>query len=658
MEFLAVGRVAAPYDLRLGYSRLPDFLEQLGEKDFAIESQAVMSETMRRFVSWGGNAPYREKFQAGLVIQDRKARQVYSVGYPDRVYDSFEAVPPLVAKTLLFIENRELLDPQHPGRNPAVEWDRLANAVVDRVKGALGSGRRGSGGSTLATQIEKFRHSPKGRTSGVTDKFRQIATATARAYLDGPDTQEARRRIIVDYLNSTPLGGRSGYGEVNGLAEGLAVWYGSDFDESNRVLERNPGDGEGLAERATVFKQILSLLLAQRRPQRYLVQDRDALLRLTDSYLRLLQQAGVIDQPLATAALSAELRFRQAFAVWYGSDFDESNRVLERNPGDGEGLAERATVFKQILSLLLAQRRPQRYLVQDRDALLRLTDSYLRLLQQAGVIDQPLATAALSAELRFRQDLPPSSAVSFIERKAINAIRTELMALLDEGSPYYLDRLDLTAKTTLDAEAQSEVTRTLRRLNDPAEVSALGLLGPRLLARGDPTKVIYSFTLYERGRDANYLRVQADTLDQPFDINKGAKLDLGSTAKLRTLVTYLEIVQELHGRYAEQADYKLDAIALDADGPLTRWALSYLSNSFDRSLPLMLQAAMKRRYSASPRERFFTGGGIHTFENFNSRDDRKLVTIEEAFRNSINLPFIRLIRDIVEFYIADVACLH
>ena len=32
-----------------------------------------------------------------------------------------------------------------------------------------------------------------------------------------------------------------------------------------------------------------------------------------------------------------------------------------------------------------------------------------------------------------------------------------------------------------------------------------------------------------------YATVQADNLDRPFDINSGMKLDLGSTAKLRTL---------------------------------------------------------------------------------------------------------------------------
>ena len=77
------------------------------------------------------------------------------------------------------------------------------------------------GGSTLATQIEKYRHSPSGRTDDVREKLRQMASASLRAYRDGPDTSAARRQIVVDYLNSTPLAARAGFGEVNGLGDGL-----------------------------------------------------------------------------------------------------------------------------------------------------------------------------------------------------------------------------------------------------------------------------------------------------------------------------------------------------------------------------------------------------------------------------------------------------
>src|SRR3546814_10574198 len=84
------------------------------------------------------------------------------------------------------------------------------------------AGGQTAGGSTLATQMEKFRHSPEGRTGTVSEKLRQMISASLRGYLDGANTTAARRQIVVDYLNSTPLAARAGFGEVIGLEIGRA----------------------------------------------------------------------------------------------------------------------------------------------------------------------------------------------------------------------------------------------------------------------------------------------------------------------------------------------------------------------------------------------------------------------------------------------------
>ena len=63
----------------------------------------------------------------------------------------------------------------------------------------------------------------------------------------------------------------------------------------------------------------------------------------------------------------------------------------------------------------------------------------------------------------------------------------------------------------------------------------------------------------------------------------------------------------------------------------------------------MLGAALDRKYSASPGEAFFTGGGLHTFVNFRKEDNGRLPTLRDALRESINLPFIRLMRDLVRY---------
>ena len=171
-----------------------------------------------------------------------------------------------------------------------------------------------------------------------------------------------------------------------------------------------------------------------------------------------------------------------------------------------------------------------------------------------------------------------------------------------------------------------------------------------------------------------------------MNINESTKLELGSTAKLRTLVNYLEIVEQLHEQYAHVPALELSALTPSPEDRLTRWAISYLliirllqqsarccaetksaplelavclsnriirsylSTARDRSLEPMLEAALEREYSASPAEGFFTAGGLHHFKNFESSDDHRSVTVREAFARSVNLVFIRLMRDIERYY--------
>jgi membrane peptidoglycan carboxypeptidase len=59
---------------------------------------------------------------------------------------------------------------------------------------------------------------------------------------------------------------------------------------------------------------------------------------------------------------------------------------------------------------------------------------------------------------------------------------------------------------------------------------------------------------------------------------------------------------------------------------------------------------VERRYSATPVRRFYTGGGLHSFRNFDSKNDDRWPSVREAFRDSTNLVFVRLMRDIVQYY--------
>lgn len=548
-----------PWDVRLGYVALPAMIERARDQGFSITAQAVVTEAFQQRVDGGWYPVYPEKSRGGLVVRDHRSRLLHTSPNPARVYEGFAAIPEPVRASLLYIENRNFLDSDAPRLNPAVDWPRLTRAVGELGLSALGSERNVPGGSTLATQLEKFRHSPGGLTGSVLAKARQMEAAAMRAYIDGPETLRDRQETVRDYLNSVPLAAQRGHGEVVGLADGLRAWFGTPFDSANVLLLHPPADDGAAAERARVFRQVLSLLVAHRRPSYFLAQER------------------------------------------------------------------------------------------GNEELAQLTDAYLRLMARDSVIDGALARAALDTPIEILRQAPAPEPVPFVERKASTAVRTALLPLLGSSGLYELDRLDLTVRTTLDMTWQAGVAELFDRLHDPQFVASGPFGVYRLLGANDPTGVLYSFTLLERTPMGLAVRVQNDNFDGPFNLTSAGRLELGSTAKLRTLVTYLQVVAALHDRLSPLAA-SIDTVRVADDDPLTAWAVSRLGAEPDLTKRELLHEAMGRTYSANPRERFLTGGGVQTFSNFDATYDARRLTVSEAFDQSVNLPFVRMMRELVQYY--------
>ncbi len=551
---------SGPYDRQLGFYQLSEFTRRLESNQFAIKAQARASATARALSRFGIFPIYHEKNQAGLKIEGWQDQTLLDNRYPAQVYPGFHEIPPLVVNTLLFIENRQLRNDAFPDRNPAIEWGRTGRAVVGLAIHTVYRKYPRIGGSTLATQLEKMRHSDGGQTQSVTDKARQMVSASLRAYMDGSDTRSAEERIVCDYVNSIPLSATPAQGEIIGLADGMKAWYGADFDTFNRLL---------------------------------------------------------------------------------------SSREDHLN---AKQMATLGATYREVLSLFLAMRAPTWYLVQDSAALAHQTDRYLRVLAANGIISPRLRDAALRAHIQPKPSATAPQDPNFVADKAPNAIRMELLPLLGLDNTYALDRLDLTVKTTLDKSAQDSITRFLLSLSNPSRVAAAGMDQHQLLDRGNPGSVIYSVTLYEHTGGANLLRVQTDNFNQPLDINQGTKLQLGSTAKLRTLINYLQIIQQLHDQYGDMTDEQLRQVLILPGDRLTTWAIDYLSTTYDRSLKDMLEAALQRKYSGNPGEAFFTAGGVQSFANFERSEDYEFFTVSEGFQKSVNLVFVRLLRDIENYY--------
>jgi membrane peptidoglycan carboxypeptidase len=301
--------------------------------------------------------------------------------------------------------------------------------------------------------------------------------------------------------------------------------------------------------------------------------------------------------------------------------------------------------------LLLAQRRPAYYLIAGHHDLNELADQYLRLLAAEGIISSTLRDAALQTRNRVRAEPKKPLRASFTDRKTEAVLRARLATVLGVERLYDLDRIDMVARSTIDKKTQEAVGVALRQLKNPEVAHAMGLMGFRLLdSATDLEGIVYSLILYEHTPHGNLLRVQADTYDEPLDVNEGTKLDLGSTAKLRTMVHYLELIATIYQRYVRQPAETLRKLELNPRDRLSRWVIDQLLSDPELSLASILDAALERSYSASPKDGFFTGGGLHTFANFDSDDSNKPLSVREALQNSVNLVFIRLMRDIVYHY--------
>lgn len=541
-----------PFDDRHGYSQLPKKIERLIERNYQITQQVAFSPMLMAYTEKGFFPPYHEKAQSGLLIRDCRAMTVFDFSYPKRVYQDQDTIPQQVISTLLFIENREMLSPE-TNYNPVVDWPRFVLAASSQVAELVGVDMSKAGGSTLATQIEKFRHSNHGLTLSIKDKLLQIGSAIVRVYQQGESTINARQRIVQDYLNTVPLSSAPGFGEVHGIGDGLWAWFKTDFAQANQ------------------------LLLSRHTPQ------------------------------------------------------------------NG---AQRGKVFREIVALMIAQRRPSYYLLQGHDDLESLVDSYLRLLGRDGLIETKLMVSALESSLTF--NTTKLAVTNQTNNKGVNAVRIRTAGMLDLNL-YDLDRYDLAINSTFHGDLQQKVSDYLRSLAHVNSAERIGLLGERLLSAQQLDKVLYSFTLYESTDSANRVRIQTDSIDQPFDINEGSKLELGSTAKLRVLATYLDIIAELQQRFSAMTVADLRQVDVERKDHITRWVVDYLITTRDRNLTRMLDAALQREYSASPDERFFTGGGLHVFNNFNKKENSRVPTLYQALQESINLPFVRLMQDIVSY---------
>ncbi|MGT2492279.1 hypothetical protein ACU4GD_21485 [Cupriavidus basilensis] len=171
-----------PYDLRFGYSRLPEFTELLEARGYRRERQARWSDQMLELTDSGLFAPYHEK--------DPRAPRTCSIAMMRRSMPRARRPVPTAASTRFqacwwapcsLSRTATCSIPNFPRATLRLTCSASRAPAMDQGVRFFNDKHDAAGGSTLATQIEKYRHSRAGRTSSPKEKLRQMASASGCA---------------------------------------------------------------------------------------------------------------------------------------------------------------------------------------------------------------------------------------------------------------------------------------------------------------------------------------------------------------------------------------------------------------------------------------------------------------------------------------------
>ena len=220
---------------------MPSFIRSLEQQGFVITQQARLSPELANFVDYGGFAVFREKAQTGVTLKDRAGEVLY-----------FTASGAGVRRL-------QVHSPSRRGYPAVRRKSRTARRPINAQPGGrVGPVRRGRGQHRLRPvrgRRQAVRRLDPGDADREVPPFARRANQRHRRqtpadhdserapYQDGPDTMLARQRIVVDYVNSTPLSARAGFGEVIGgrRAVGVVRHRSERSQQAARGAAQGPG---------------------------------------------------------------------------------------------------------------------------------------------------------------------------------------------------------------------------------------------------------------------------------------------------------------------------------------------------------------------------------------------------------------------------------
>lgn len=360
--------------------------------------------------------------------------------------------------------------------------------------------------------------------------------------------------------------------------------------------------------------------------------------------------------------------FGASYYAWFGHSIDELNAQL-----NSKDRLVRSQAFKNICTLIVSIRRPSQ-LLNDPQAVEQQANILLKRLNQKSLLNSALYVKAKALHPAWMPQAKDRRQLDYAMHRESFSARNQYTQWVrravakksgdKEARKINLQTVDLmpvTIEMSTDAQLEQNIRKVLDDMySDIAQKSPFvqnkqkGLLNN--LTKKELQQIEYAVTVLEIDESRRW-KILANTDTQAnvvYNPAKQGRFQWGSTAKLRVLVNYLMIIhdearllqsdlQQLNSQRLQQ--YKKSSVTIK------RLLAAYIDKHPQAEMNEILDWAMSRRISADPGEKFLTGESWHQFHNYKKSDDRKNPNLWQMTTESINLSYVRLMRDVVDYYI-------
>jgi len=342
--------------------------------------------------------------------------------------------------------------------------------------------------------------------------------------------------------------------------------------------------------------------------------------------------------------------FCDGFRRYFNRKIRDVRKDLARSEARSSDLRRKASALKQAALLVSIIPLPNKRIKKNEDGetpiIERAAQRHITYLEDQGMISPKLAEVARKTKVELRRyDLPS-------ERPVMRGMAwTTAKEFLREGLNlnqkvfnHYFDGMNIEVYTSYDKALQQALHRTFES---------------RQKQQGEAQK----YSVYLVQSDPASSRVIAEySSDRQF--NTKGLLGLGSTAKARVLVEYLQMVEWLHThrnqivplqkgiRELYIPNNRFANLNKKTTDELTQTLLGWMANTADRSLTEVLEDSVRRKYSAQE-VTFYTGGDPWAPKNL-PPGSLPPMNVADAFTSSNNLVFVHMLEEIRDIEIAKI----